>query len=93
MPNHFCAQLSILTWDRKTQDVIGYLEDIAEESIQMTGFFHSGPEPFSHALDIEAECVPARIRTGVLAYQIQRIHFLRTVVAKHDAPAKRYLQN
>ena len=45
------------TTGRKTQDVIGYLEDIAEESIQMTGFFHSGPEPFSHALDIEAECV------------------------------------
>ncbi|KAI0727772.1 SacI homology domain-containing protein [Fomitopsis betulina] len=42
-------------YKEKTQDVIGYLEDIAEESIQMTGFFHSGPEPFSHALDIEAE--------------------------------------
>ncbi|PCH43055.1 hypothetical protein WOLCODRAFT_74198 [Wolfiporia cocos MD-104 SS10] len=36
-----------------TQDVIGYLEDIAEESIQMTGFFHSGSEPYSHALQIE----------------------------------------
>ena len=33
---------------RKTQDVISYLEDIAEESIQMTGFFHSGAEPFCH---------------------------------------------
>lgn len=36
--------------DRKTQDVISYLEDIAEESIQETGFFHSGPEPYSHYL-------------------------------------------
>ena len=36
--------------DRKTQDVISYLEDLAEESIQTTGFFHSGPEPYSHFL-------------------------------------------
>lgn len=35
---------------RKTQDVISYLEDMAEESIQMTGFFHTGAEPFSHCL-------------------------------------------
>jgi phosphatidylinositol 3,5-bisphosphate 5-phosphatase len=28
--------------------VISYLEDVAEESIQMTGFFHSGAEPFAH---------------------------------------------
>ena len=40
---------------RKTQDVISYLEDIAEESIQMTGFFHSGPEPYSHYLNAETE--------------------------------------
>lgn len=33
---------------RKTQDVISYLEDLAEESIQTTGFFHTGPEPYSH---------------------------------------------
>ncbi|CCM03213.1 uncharacterized protein FIBRA_05337 [Fibroporia radiculosa] len=42
-------------YKEKTQDVIGYLEDIAEESIQMTGFFHSGPEPYSHALQIAEE--------------------------------------
>jgi hypothetical protein len=36
-------------YDRKTQDVISYLEDIAEESIQTTGFFHSGPEPYYHS--------------------------------------------
>jgi hypothetical protein len=35
-------------YKEKTQDVISYLEDIAEECIQMTGFFHSGPEPFAH---------------------------------------------
>ncbi|ETW81555.1 hypothetical protein HETIRDRAFT_318364 [Heterobasidion irregulare TC 32-1] len=37
-------------YKEKTQDVISYLEDLAEESIQMTGFFHSGPEPYSHYL-------------------------------------------
>lgn len=30
--------------------MIGYLEDLAEESISLTGFFHSGPEPTSHLL-------------------------------------------
>ncbi|KAG9310994.1 polyphosphoinositide phosphatase [Chiua virens] len=37
-------------YKEKTQDVISYLEDMAEESIQMTGFFHTGAEPFSHSL-------------------------------------------
>ncbi|KII90287.1 hypothetical protein PLICRDRAFT_91346 [Plicaturopsis crispa FD-325 SS-3] len=42
-------------YKEKTQDVISYLEDIAEESIQMTGFFHSGPEPYSHYLQNETD--------------------------------------
>jgi len=42
-------------YKEKTQDVISYLEDIAEESIQMTGFFHSGPEPYSHFLNSDNE--------------------------------------
>jgi phosphatidylinositol 3,5-bisphosphate 5-phosphatase len=46
---------SILIVDRKTQDVLSYLSDIAEEWIQMTGFFHSGPEPFSHSFQNETE--------------------------------------
>jgi phosphatidylinositol 3,5-bisphosphate 5-phosphatase len=37
--------------------VISYLEDIAEESIHMTGFFHSGPEPYSHNLRSDPEYV------------------------------------
>ena len=44
-------------YKEKTHDVISYLEDIAEESIQMTGFFHTGPEPFSHYLQNESEYV------------------------------------
>ncbi|KAJ7611579.1 SacI homology domain-containing protein [Roridomyces roridus] len=42
-------------YKEKTQDVISILEDMAEESIQMTSFFHSGPEPYSHYLQNEAE--------------------------------------
>ncbi|KAI0759129.1 SacI homology domain-containing protein [Fomes fomentarius] len=42
-------------YKEKTRDVISYLEDIAEESIQMTGFFHTGPEPFSHYLQNESD--------------------------------------
>ncbi|KAI0785573.1 polyphosphoinositide phosphatase [Abortiporus biennis] len=54
-------QMVYRAWDmsraykEKTQDVISYLEDIAEESIQLTGFFHSGPEPYSHYLRNEVE--------------------------------------
>ncbi|KIJ30197.1 hypothetical protein M422DRAFT_784087 [Sphaerobolus stellatus SS14] len=42
-------------YKEKTQDVISYLEDIAEESIQMTGFFHTGPEPESHRMRNEID--------------------------------------
>ncbi|KAG9036353.1 phosphatidylinositol-3,5-bisphosphate 5-phosphatase [Tulasnella sp. JGI-2019a] len=35
-------------YKEKKRDVIGYLEDTAEESLEMTKFFHSGPEPISH---------------------------------------------
>ena len=48
----------VLTKPRKTQDIISYLEDIAEESIQTTGFFHSGSEPYSH-IEKLGSCVPA----------------------------------
>ncbi|KAL0573290.1 phosphatidylinositol-3,5-bisphosphate 5-phosphatase [Marasmius crinis-equi] len=37
-------------YKQKSYDVISYLEDLAEESIQRTGFFHSGPEPYWHHL-------------------------------------------
>ena len=53
-------KMTYRAWDmsraykEKTQDVIGYLEDVAEESIQVTGFFHSGPEPYAHWLKNEA---------------------------------------
>ncbi|KAG6916548.1 hypothetical protein DXG01_006431 [Tephrocybe rancida] len=53
--------------NRKTQDVISYLEDIAEESIQMTGFFHSGPEPYSHFLQMQdTDEDPPPHRTSIL---------------------------
>jgi len=51
----FLRRIISIPVNRKTQDVISYLEDIAEESIQMTGFFHTGPEPYSHYLNSEDE--------------------------------------
>ncbi|KDQ17280.1 hypothetical protein BOTBODRAFT_105836 [Botryobasidium botryosum FD-172 SS1] len=53
-------------YKEKKQDVISYLEDLAEESIQLTGFFHSGPEPYSHYLKSQSEGLPYR---GVMALQ------------------------
>ena len=32
------------------QDVIGYLETVAQQTIDSTGFFHSGPEPYINAM-------------------------------------------
>lgn len=32
------------------QDVIDFLENIAQEIIAATGFFHSGPEPYVNVL-------------------------------------------
>ncbi|KAJ3865788.1 polyphosphoinositide phosphatase [Lentinula novae-zelandiae] len=54
-------QMNYVPWDMskayksKNQDVISILEDLAETSIQQTGFFHSGPEPFYHYLQQEGE--------------------------------------
>ncbi|KAG8221522.1 hypothetical protein J3R82DRAFT_1740 [Butyriboletus roseoflavus] len=61
-----------LAWDmsraykEKTQDVISYLEDMAEESIQMTGFFHTGAEPFSHCLQSESNKEVPSWRSDIL---------------------------
>ncbi|KAF8950040.1 SacI homology domain-containing protein [Flammula alnicola] len=52
-------------YKEKTQDVISYLEDIAEESIQMTSFFHSGPEPYSHYLNSEGDGNKAAWRSSI----------------------------
>ncbi|THV08131.1 hypothetical protein K435DRAFT_641871 [Dendrothele bispora CBS 962.96] len=49
----YCAWDMSRAYKEKTQDVISYLEDIAEESLQRTGFFHSGPEPYAHFLQNE----------------------------------------
>ncbi|KIK53298.1 hypothetical protein GYMLUDRAFT_49476 [Collybiopsis luxurians FD-317 M1] len=53
-------KMEYVAWDMskayksKNQDVISILEDLAEQSIQKTGFFHSGPEPFYHSLQQES---------------------------------------
>lgn len=51
----FYVMTELWTVSRKKQDVIGVLEDIAEECIEATGFFHSGPEPYSHSLREQVE--------------------------------------
>jgi hypothetical protein len=48
-------KLRYIAWDmarasKSDQDVIAVLENIAEEVIQTTGFFHSGPEPYVNAV-------------------------------------------
>ncbi|KAJ3203351.1 phosphatidylinositol-3,5-bisphosphate 5-phosphatase, partial [Dinochytrium kinnereticum] len=49
-------KMRYIAWDMarasksETQDVIGILEDLAEEVLSTTGFFHSGPEPYMNAL-------------------------------------------
>ena len=43
---------------RKKTDVISYLEDLAEEAIHLTGFFHFGPESSSHMMRNNARRLP-----------------------------------
>ncbi|KAF8330313.1 SacI homology domain-containing protein [Cantharellus anzutake] len=57
---HYHAWDMSRAYKEKKQDVIGVLEDIAEECINITGFFHSGAEPYSHALRAESEEIPYR---------------------------------
>lgn len=54
-------RLKYIAWDiaaankQRNKDVIGFLEDIAEEGLAETNFFHSGPEPAWYALNVEPE--------------------------------------
>ncbi|KAJ3191528.1 phosphatidylinositol-3,5-bisphosphate 5-phosphatase [Irineochytrium annulatum] len=49
-------QIKYIPWDMarasksEAGDVVGILEDLAEEVLSTTGFFHSGPEPYINAL-------------------------------------------
>jgi phosphatidylinositol 3,5-bisphosphate 5-phosphatase len=49
-------EIKYIAWDMarasksSDQDVIGTLEKIARECIELTGFFHSGEEPYSNAI-------------------------------------------
>ncbi|KAF8306902.1 hypothetical protein DL93DRAFT_2065154 [Clavulina sp. PMI_390] len=47
-------------YKEKKKDVIGVLEDMAEECINLTGLFHTGPEPYSHYLRAEVDGIPYR---------------------------------
>ncbi|KAF7730161.1 phosphatidylinositol-3,5-bisphosphate 5-phosphatase [Apophysomyces ossiformis] len=57
--NQFLAEdkkMKYIAWDMSRaskshdQDVIGYLEKIAQETMDSTSFFHSGPEPYLNAI-------------------------------------------
>ncbi|KAM0793180.1 hypothetical protein ACM66B_000653 [Microbotryomycetes sp. NB124-2] len=54
-------RINYIAWDiaaankQRDKDVIGILEDIAEESLERTNFFHSGPEPYWYALHAEQD--------------------------------------
>lgn len=67
LPADAHKKLRYIAWDMaqatktKSQDVIGILEDIAEESIQLTGFFHGGA---SHMADQTARH-PLRLQQGI----------------------------
>ncbi|KAG0179411.1 phosphatidylinositol-3,5-bisphosphate 5-phosphatase [Apophysomyces sp. BC1021] len=49
-------KIKYIAWDMSRasksadQDVIGFLEKIAQETMDATGFFHSGPEPYLNAM-------------------------------------------
>ncbi|KAI8815982.1 Sac phosphatase domain-containing protein [Fimicolochytrium jonesii] len=49
-------KIKYIAWDMARaskshdQDVIGVLENLGEEVLETTGFFHSGPEPYQNAL-------------------------------------------
>lgn len=57
MWNSMCTRLTTDVSNRRDKDVIGILEDIAEESLERTNFFHSGPEPTWYALHADQEWV------------------------------------
>ncbi|KAI0244013.1 phosphatidylinositol-3,5-bisphosphate 5-phosphatase, partial [Massospora cicadina] len=50
------TRLVYVAWDMSRaskspdQDVIAYLEELAEDALAVTGFFHSGPEPYAWSL-------------------------------------------
>ncbi|KAI8147495.1 SacI homology domain-containing protein [Fennellomyces sp. T-0311] len=48
-------KIKYIAWDmsrasKSNQDVIGYLETVAQQTIDSTGFFHSGPEPYINVM-------------------------------------------
>lgn len=70
LPND--KRLRYIAWDMsrasksRDQDVIGVLEDIAEETINATKFFHSGPEPNKFALSIDSDGQHIKARDTIL---------------------------
>ncbi|KAK4705453.1 phosphatidylinositol 3,5-bisphosphate 5-phosphatase, partial [Phenoliferia sp. Uapishka_3] len=56
---------------QRDKDVIGVLEDIAEEALESTNFFHTGPEPSWYALNRDAD-TPQYRSTPLLQHGVVR---------------------
>ncbi|KAK4058088.1 phosphatidylinositol-3,5-bisphosphate 5-phosphatase [Microbotryomycetes sp. JL221] len=97
--NQFLPQehrIHYIAWDiaaankQRDKDVIGILEDIAEETLERTNFFHSGPEPSWYALNQDPDAPPYRdtplLQNGVVRTNcidcLDRTNAAQFVIAK-----------
>ncbi|KAI7860657.1 SacI homology domain-containing protein [Circinella umbellata] len=71
--------IKYIAWDmsrasKSNQDVIGYLETVAQQTIDSTGFFHSGPEPYINAMRsrqhgaLRTNCIDCLDRTNAAQF-------------------------
>lgn len=74
-------KIRYIAWDMSRaskdhgQDVIGILEDIAQETLDTTHFFHSGPEPGAVRSQVSAQSnLPARRETVLLQEGVARVN-------------------
>ena len=63
--------------------MISYLEDVAEESINLTGFFHSGPEPVSHLLRDDIESVLFMKTSLTLCWTFNSLPYRNTILLQN----------
>lgn len=65
-------RLVYIAWDMSRaskspdQDVIAYLEELAEDALAVTGFFHSGPEPYAWSLQHDRPRYRSKRQNGIV---------------------------
>lgn len=80
-------RIKYIAWDMaqatksKTQDVIGIIEDIAEEAIQLTGFFHGGHEIQLQNGIMRTNCIDCLDRTNAFQFAASKVAFSHQVHA------------